>query len=150
MERTFQTLFCICMSAPLLTPVFANAAGELLRHPAGYAVLRYKAGSWGQPELIGLLTNATALLMTQNWHRFFVDSRLIPELPSESKNWVSPNWLSSLLPRTTCLHIALVASTSMVVRAATSKMRAQAPANVHYIYFAEEAAAHAFLAGLAE
>ena len=134
-------------TAPL-TFVFANAAGELYQHPAGYAVLRYKDGFWGLSEIMALLTNVAQLLLAHGWHRLYADSRLMPELPPEAKAWVSTNWLSSLLSRPDRLHVALLPSTNQIAQAAASKVRNQAPSNVQYAYFADEAAAHAFLAGL--
>ena len=133
---------------PLL-PVFANAAGELSRHPAGYAVLRYRPGPWGRAELTPLLTELAGLLLAEGWHRLFVDARLMPVLPPDVKEWMTTPWLSSLLPRTTRLCIALLPAANVVAQLAAADVRTLTPTTTQYSYFGTEADAHDFLLGLA-
>ena len=131
-----------------LSSVFANAAGTLARHFAGYVVLHYRPGLWDRAALTPLLTELAGLLLAESWHRLFIDSRLMPVLPPEVREWMTTQWLNSLLPRPERLCIALLPAANVLARLAASDARTLSPATTQYSYFGTEADAHAFLLGL--
>ena len=53
------------MPAPIELLCFANAAGEVAAHPAGYAVLRCQPGQRQPAELPALLTELGRLLLNR-------------------------------------------------------------------------------------
>jgi hypothetical protein len=65
------------VSTTALTPVFANTAGELLAHPGGYAVLRYRRGATALAPLSELITRMGALLVARGWQYLFVHVALV-------------------------------------------------------------------------
>ena len=131
-----------------LTPVFANAAGEIYSHPGGYAVLRFRPGRWGVAKLVPLITRLSELLADHAWHRLLTDARQMPVLSAECKDWVAAHWMGGGLPRPTYLHQAMLHPSEVFARLAVSEMRAKAPGNTTYTYFDDDAAAHAHLAAL--
>ncbi|MDO7848796.1 hypothetical protein Q5H92_20695 [Hymenobacter sp. M29] len=136
------------MRATSLTLVFTNAAGELLTHPAGYAVLRYRAGTWGVAELARLLTSTGALLLGNRWQRLLADARLLPPLSPEAKAWITANWMGPTRLRPEQLHTVVLQPAEVFARLAASQMQALAPHATRYHHCPDEAAAHACLLGL--
>ncbi|MBH8558657.1 hypothetical protein [Hymenobacter negativus] len=136
------------MRTASLTLVFTNAAGELFTHPAGYAVLRYRAGKWGVAELARLLTSTGALLLGNRWQRLLADARLLPSLSPEAKAWITENWMGTSRLRPQQLHTVVLQPAEVFARLAASQMQALAPDGTRYHHCADEAAAHACLIGL--
>ncbi|WP_460555407.1 hypothetical protein [Hymenobacter daeguensis] len=132
-----------------LSPIFATAAGELFTHPDAYAVLRYRAGKWGVPDLEPLVARLSALLLANGWHRALVDARLLPLFSPETKAWIATHWMGGGLPRPSYLYLALLQPPEVFARLAVAELQYMAPNNTTYTYFDYEAAAHAYLKTLA-
>lgn len=131
-----------------LTLVFTNAAGELLTHPAGYAVLRYRDGKWGVAELAQLLSSTGALLLGNRWQRLLADARQLPPLSPEAKAWIADNWMGPTRLRPQQLHTVVLQPAEVFARLAALQMQALAPHATRYHHCTDEADAHACLAGL--
>ena len=131
------------LSSP--TPLFTNAAGAVLAHPAGYAIVRYQNGPWQAADLAALLTHLGQLLLQRDWHYCLADASHMPTLSAESKAWLEKNWLGTSALRPQPLHMALVQPGEVFSRLAVAQMQAQNHGSTHYTYFSDEAAAHEYL-----
>jgi hypothetical protein len=134
------------VSTTALTPVFANTAGELLAHPGGYAVLRYRRGATALAPLSELITRMGALLVARGWQYLFSDARQLPPLPEAAKEWVHINWVEGRILRPRLVHVALVRPAEAVARLSVAQALAHTQGLTRYTHFSDEATAHAFLA----
>ncbi|WP_019946533.1 hypothetical protein [Hymenobacter aerophilus] len=128
-----------------MVPLYSNAAGELLAHPAGYALVRYRAGAAEVAPLAELLTRMARLLVRNRWHYLLSDARNLPPLPPACKAWMVENWVEGRIERPAVVHVAVVQPTAVLARLATFEIQAQAKGKTHYYHFADEAAAHTFI-----
>ena len=80
------------MSESMLPVVFSKAAGALLEHPAGYALIRDQAGT---------------LLLRRGWHKLFFDTRLVAPLPEAAKAWVVAHWQGCQIARPAHVRVAM-------------------------------------------
>ncbi len=133
------------MNASNPTPIFANAAGELLAHPAGYAMLRYRAGAAELAFLSELLIQMGRLLVRRGWAHLLSDARELPTLPPACKDWMVTDWIGGRIERPELVHVAVVQPTAVLARLSTFEMQAQAQGHTRYYHFADEAEAHAFV-----
>lgn len=129
--------------------VFTNAAGCLAAHPAGYAVLRFAPGSWPVDALAELITQTGALLLAQGWYGLLADVRQLPVFSAEALDWLQRYWFARVVPQPPRLFKALLLPAPTHAGVAIGQLREQAPAFTHYAYFADEQAAHTYLATLA-
>lgn len=130
--------------APSLS--FANPAGELLTHPHGYAVLRYRVGSSNVAALAELLTQTGALLVAHGWYRLLSNALELPALPTAAKTWMVDYWLAGRIARPQRVLVAVVQPAAVLARLSISEMQSQAQGLTTYHPFATEPEAHAFLA----
>ncbi|MCI1188162.1 hypothetical protein MON38_12100 [Hymenobacter sp. DH14] len=137
------------MTIPDPTLVFANAAGCLAAHPAGYAVLRFAPGPWPVESLAELVTETGALLLARRWNGLLADVRQLPVFSDEALDWLQRYWFARVVPQPPRIFKALLLPASTGVGPAVGQLRLQAPAFTHYAYFADELAAHTYLATLA-
>lgn len=135
------------MHAPITpTEVFANAAGTLLMHPAGYGIVRYHPGNWQAADLTDLLTRFGQLLSQRNWHYALTDARQLPTLSAASKQWLENHWVGPEAKRPQPLYMALVQPSEVFSRLAVAQMQAKNYGSTHYTYFDDEAMAHTWQA----
>ena len=126
-----------------------NPAGQLLEHPDGYAVLRYAAGKRAPTEFQALVTHLGQLLLRRGWTCFLSDTRLMEPLSEAEKAWINTYWLDGKMHRPAQLQGAVLLATNAVTRLGVAQVQRSAPAaNIRYQNFLDEAAAHAYLAGL--
>ncbi|SES78179.1 hypothetical protein [Hymenobacter actinosclerus] len=128
-----------------MTPVFANDAGELLAHPAGYALLRYRPGATDVEALAALLTRMGRLLVQRRWSYLLSDALELPTLPPACKDWMVTEWIGGRIERPPVVHVAVVQPAAVLARLSTYEMQAQAQGRTRYYHFADEPAAHAFV-----
>ena len=137
------------MMSPLATtPVFANAAGTLALHPAGYLRLGFTPGTWQATELAGLLMQGEAILLTHGWHLVLIDARQLHVFTPEVMHWLRNEWLMRGQTQPPDIIKAVVMPTSPEACAAIGLLRSHAPTLTRYSYFASEAAAHDYLLAL--
>jgi hypothetical protein len=138
----------MAVAAPIL--YFENAAGCLYRHPAGYALIRYKPGPRKLAELQGLLVHARNLLTAQKWHRFLVDQSLLAPFNPEEVAWVVSHWSAASAQLPGGIFGAVVLAQNVFARLATSQLAHQANAQgMHFRLFETEAQAATWLRQMA-
>ncbi|WP_460502763.1 hypothetical protein [Hymenobacter agri] len=134
------------MPETTLTAVFANEAGELFEHPAGYALIRYQAGKRPAGAIAAMLTQAGALLLRRNWTSLLSDTRLMAPLTDEEKAWVVEHWQGRRVARPTHVRVATLLPLDVFARLAVGQIQVGVlPGNVQYKNFGEAAEAHSFL-----
>lgn len=146
-----------CPAQPAFMPVvsesvfFENRAGQVLAHPAGYAVLRYRPARRQPGDLAALLTHLGRLLLAHGWTRFLADNRQMTPFSQAEKEWFVQNWLGlgpQAVPRPAPLQAALVLPAEVIARLSITQMMNEAnPASLAYRAFSELAPAEAYLAG---
>lgn len=140
------------MSLPTATVFFENTAGQVLAHPAGYGVLRYRSARRQPTDIADLLSSLGRMLLAHGWNRFLADNRQMTALNEAEKNWFATKWLGQggqHVPRPAPLYGAVVLPTEVIARLAITQMLNEADAaTMVYRTFTEEAAATAYLAGL--
>lgn len=131
-----------------LSPVFSNAAGELLAHPAGYAVIRYQAGRRPAGAIAAMLTQAGALLLSRRWQGLLSDTRLMAPLNDEEKAWVAEHWQGAALLRPPRVRVAMLLPLDVFARLAVGQVQGGNTASgIQYRNFGDLAEAHRFLLG---
>lgn len=147
--RIFAACCPIFMPTPSPTVQFENAAGQILAHPAGYAILRYRTGKRQPTDIADLLTNLGRVLLRHNWYRFLADNREMSPLNEAEKAWFTTHWLGQRVPRPAPLWAAIVVPTEVVARLSIAQMTSQAnPASIIYRTFTEPGPAENYLLAL--
>ncbi|RZK55020.1 MAG: hypothetical protein EOO59_10920 [Hymenobacter sp.] len=136
------------MPSPAPTTVFTNAAGTLLTHPAGYAVVRYHAGTLQLPDLQALVTRLGELLLQHGWYKMLLDLRALPIISESIKDWTRTHWQQAGVPRPPVLAQATLLPANVFSRLAVSQLQLGGEGDIDIRNFPEEAAAHAYLVGL--
>ena len=130
------------------TPVFANAAGTLALHPAGYLRLGFAPGSYRAAKLAELLIQGEEMLLAHGWHLVLADARQLEAFTPEVMCWLRCEWLMRGESRPPNIVKAVVMPNSPEACAAIGLLRNIAPALTRYSYFVSEAAAHEYLLAL--
>jgi hypothetical protein len=73
---------------------FENAAGRVLEHPDGYALIQYRSGPREMHLLQAFLTHAGQLLHLRGWHRLLSDHRVMTPLTADEGAWILGYWLT--------------------------------------------------------
>ena len=133
---------------PTPSVVFANPAGTLLAHPAGYAEVRYQPGPPSIPDLEALLMQLGQLLLARSWHRALVDARQLRALPEATKAWARAHWTNPVIARPTGMVLATLLPTDVFGRLAVSELQLGAAADTNNRNFADSEAAHTYLSQL--
>ena len=136
------------MPSAVTTPVFANAAGTLALHPAGYLRLWFAPGAWQPAELSALLTQGEELLLAHGLHLVLTDARQLDVFTPKVMHWLRHDWLMRAAARPSNIIKAVVMPTSPEACAAIGQLREHAPALTRYSYFVSEEAAHDYLLAL--
>ena len=128
---------------------FENAAGQIREHPAGYAVITYKAGKRepGTFEVLG--THLGRLLLARQWTRFVSDQRLLAPLTEAEKEWTTTRWINQHELRPAQLHEAILVAGNAFTRLSLAQILSQAATTAGGItirYFEQEVAAQDWLA----
>ena len=126
--------------------MFANAAGELLAHSRGYAVVRYRPGAANLDALAALTTEVGALLLQRGWTFLLSNTTELPLLSQAAKDWSRHNWLEGRLPRPSRLHTVTVQPADVLARLSVAEVHSHAQGLIRYTRLPDEAAAHAFIA----
>ena len=128
---------------------YANAVGQVRKHPAGYAILCYAVGPRQQLLYEALLTQVGHLLLSRGWNRLLSDQRVMAPFTEAEKAWSVEHWLGQKIARPSLLRVAALLATNVFARLAFAQVLNQAPAHtVHYQYFEEETADQTYLLGL--
>ncbi|MCI1186955.1 hypothetical protein MON38_05950 [Hymenobacter sp. DH14] len=134
------------MPDSVLPVVFSNAAGELFEHPAGYGLIRYRAGKRPDGAIAAMLTQAGALLLRRGWTNLLSDTRLMAPLTDEEKAWVVAYWQGRQVARPAHVRVATLLPLDVFARRAVGQIQVGVlPGNIQYKNFGEAAEAHAFL-----
>lgn len=136
------------MSLTATTLVFANAAGTLALHAAGYLRVGFAPGTWRASELAELLMQGEATLLAHGWHLVLTDARQLHVFTPEVMHWLRYEWLMRGQPQPPNVIKAVVMPTSPEACAAIGLLRDHAPALTRYSYFVSEEAAHSYLLAL--
>ena len=116
------------MLESVLSVVFSNAAGELVEHPAGYGLIRYRAGKRSEGDIAAMLTQAGALLLRRGWPNLLSDTRHIA--------------------RPAHMRVAILLPLDVFARLAVGQVQVGVLlGNIQYKNFGDAAEAHAFLVG---
>ena len=97
------------MLESVLSVVFSNAAGELVEHPAGYGLIRYRAGKRSEGDIAAMLTQAGALLLRRGWTALLSDNRQMAPLTEAEKAWVVAHWQGRQIARPAHVRVAIPA-----------------------------------------
>lgn len=142
------------MPTTQVSTFFENAAGQILAHADGYAVLRYLPGKRQPTDLATLLTHLGRLLLAHGWHSFLADNRHMTPLDPAEKEWFVQHWLGrggQPVPRPVPLYGCVVLPTEVVARLSITQMVGEADAaTLLYRTFIDYAEAERYLAGLAQ
>ncbi|MDQ2794286.1 MAG: hypothetical protein M3Y12_09815 [Bacteroidota bacterium] len=134
------------MPESVLPVIFSNAAGELCEHPAGYALIRYRAGKRLAGDLAGMLTQAGTLLLRRGWANLLSDTRQMGTLTEAEKAWVVAHWQGRQIARPAHVRVAMLMPLDVFSRLAVGQVQVGVlPGNIQYKNFGEAAEAHAFL-----
>lgn len=129
-------------TTPVLSLYFQNAAGRLLEHPHGCAVVEYQPGPRQLPALQELLGQVASLLTQRRWRKVLADQRLMQPFTPEESEWIRANWLT----RGITFHGAILLPHNVFARLASSQLVHDAKANnLSYRLFEDLAAAEAWL-----
>ncbi len=138
------------MPAAALRLSFDNPAGQLLEHPAGFAVLRHHAGKRQPADLPALIGQLGPLLLRRGWHRFLADTRAMAPLTGAEKAWLLEHWLSPRAVRPARLWAAVLLPGEAIAWLGVVEMVNEAKkSTVACKNFTAEAPAEAYLVGLA-
>ena len=133
--------------SPLTESVyFENEAGQLLLHPAGYALLRYRPAKRRPGDLTALLTKLGQLLLSRGWHKFLADNRQMSPFTETEKAWFVASWLGHQVPRPAPLLGVVVVPQDVVARLSFLQMYASATdTSIRYLTFTDLAEAEQHL-----
>ena len=136
------------MLESVLSVVFSNAAGELVEHPAGYGLIRYRAGKRSEGDIAAMLTQAGALLLRRGWTALLSDTRQMAPLTEAEKAWVVAHWQGRQIARPAHVRVAILLPLDVFARLAVGQVQVGVlPGNIQYKNFGDAAEAHAFLVG---
>jgi hypothetical protein len=125
---------------------FANSAGRVLEHPAGYAVFEYAPGARQLSDLQALLIHTGQLLRRRQWHRLLGDQRRMTPFTAEESAWILGYWLDPANQHTQALYAAVLLAEDVFARLATTQLINDAKAaTLTYHMFDNEPAAAAWL-----
>ena len=134
------------MPAPTESLYFANPAGQVVAHPAGYAVLRYLPGKRQPAKLPALLTELGQLLLRRGWRKFLADNPEMEPLTAAEKDWFVTQWLGQRVARPAHLVGSLVLPHEVVARLSRLEMYAHAAkGSITYAAFTDLASVEAYL-----
>ena len=136
------------MLVPPLRFYYQNPAGELLEHPAGYAVVRYQTTKHTTADLRALLVNLGELLLRRGWSCYLSDARLMLPLSPDEKQLSRDDWYGGRIERPAVVRVAVVAATNAISRLGIAEVVQQAGNGISYRSFADETSAHAYLQAL--
>ncbi len=129
---------------PRLT--FENAAGQVLEHPAKYALLRYKPGPRTLPDLQALITHIGLLLQRKGWYCILGDQGLMAPFTPEQSAWLVAYWEGYTTRYSGRVYAAVVLAHDVFARLAVSQLRQDiAVAELTYRQFPDLSAAAAWL-----
>ncbi|SFP82452.1 hypothetical protein SAMN04515668_0477 [Hymenobacter arizonensis] len=74
---------------------FENAAGRLVEHPNGYALVRYYPGPRKFSDFQALLTHLSSLLARRRWNRLLSDQRQMSPHTAQETAWLRDVWLGA-------------------------------------------------------
>ncbi len=137
---------------PAATPrlYFDNPAGQILEHPAGYAVLRYRAGKRQPADLPALIGQLGQLLLRRGWHRYLADTRPMAPLTGAEKAWMLAHWLGPQAVRPARLWAAMLLPAEAIAWLGVIEVMNEAKTGaIAYKNFTAETQAEAYLIGLA-
>lgn len=136
------------MPESVLSVVFSNVAGELVEHPAGYGLIRYRAGKRPEGDIAAMLTQAGALLLRRGWTNLLSDTRQMAPLTEAEKAWVVAHWQGRQIARPAHVRVAMLMPLDVFARLAVGQVQIGVlPGNIQYKNFGDAAEAHAFLTG---
>ncbi|GAA4356160.1 hypothetical protein GCM10023185_19710 [Hymenobacter saemangeumensis] len=134
-----------------LSVFFENAAGQVLEHPDGYALVRHHAGKRKADDLNTLVACTGRLLMKRSWHRVLDDQRHMAPLTPDEKQWVLEKWYTGQTDRPVYIITAVVVPDDVVARLSSRQMWNEVPPGIfEYHTFTELEEAQGFLMDLAE
>ncbi len=135
----------ISTAAPRLS--FENAAGQVLEHPAKYALLLYKPGPRTLPDLQALITHIGHLLLRNRWYRILGDQHLMAPFTPEQSAWLVAHWEDYTTRYPGRIYAAVVLAQDVFARLAVSQLRQDiGVAELTYRQFPDLTAAAAWLA----
>ncbi|MGI4867185.1 MAG: STAS/SEC14 domain-containing protein [Janthinobacterium lividum] len=129
------------------TLLFTNAAGRLLADPAGFL----RAYWTSQPRTLAdtqrLFASMSEALRQHGWSKILVNQVAMRPFSSAEQQWVTQEWLPQAVQQGGYRHGAVVVSTDIYARLATSFITANVGGlPLRYRSFDEEAEATAWLA----
>jgi hypothetical protein len=89
---------------------YENAAGQLYQHPAGYAVLHFRAGQRQFLDFTTLLTQLGQLLVEQHWQAVLSDQYQMQAVTIEEKAWLREYWAGRKIQRPARVQVAVLDS----------------------------------------
>ena len=125
---------------------FDNAAGRVLEHPDGFAVVKWHAGGRQLADFKAVLNHLDRLLRLRNWSKLLADQReLTPFTPAES-TWVVEEWLPRAVGEGPYRYAAVILPLDVFARLATkSVLSASQEKFLAYEFCADEAEAAEWL-----
>ncbi|TGE27705.1 hypothetical protein [Hymenobacter metallicola] len=104
---------------------FENTAARLLQDPQGFLRVSWSAQERRLEETQAVFTHMRLALVRFNWSRILVDQRVMPPFTAAEQQWIAQQWLPLAVQEGGYRHGAVVVSTEVMVRLATSFITTQ-------------------------